>query len=314
MTTDGKDILRVLSREQVARLQSLGATVTAVHVTATEEQLWHGGIIGGLRSKLLRGNQLTIGGGGGGSYHAKAIQFGADSYLRCQPASFVNSSSITHSMWILLSPSAMSNFPFLCSVGSFGNMSGNWSPEIGYFHSTDFGDVIWNNSSQSKSLTIDTPDGTYPSDSAWHHIFISYDTNFSAGQKKGNIYLDGVSVLNHAATVDNDTAFTIEWSEVFGGTDPGWSFMDLSTHFPILAADVWIATGQYLDPVTNISKFRNPSTGKPVDLGPTGLLPTGVAPSIFLTGDATSFQTNKGTAGQPVLTGTIANASSSPSD
>jgi len=65
---------------------------------------------------------------------------------------------------------------------------------------------------------------------------------------------------------------------------------------------------------SDIYKFRNPATGKPVDLGPNGSTPTGSAPSLFFSGNATSFATNQGTGGAFTLTSALTNATTSPSD
>ncbi len=69
-----------------------------------------------------------------------------------------------------------------------------------------------------------------------------------------------------------------------------------------------------IDVSANVEKFRS-SAGKPVDLGATGSTPTGTAPIIYLSGDATGFLTNKGTGGSfTVATGSLSTAGTSPSD
>lgn len=79
-------------------------------------------------------------------------------------------------------------------------------------------------------------------------------------------------------------------------------------------AEVWFA-GQQVDMAYAAAggSFID-AGGKPKDLGPTGAVPTGVAPEVFLSGNATSFGTNKGTGGAFTTTGTLTNASTSPSD
>jgi len=50
-------VFKTLSKQQVARLQNLGATVTDTTITATEDQMWIARIIGNTRRLLeLRGN------------------------------------------------------------------------------------------------------------------------------------------------------------------------------------------------------------------------------------------------------------------
>jgi hypothetical protein len=71
-------------------------------------------------------------------------------------------------------------------------------------------------------------------------------------------------------------------------------------------------TGASISPAT-IAKFFS-AAGKPVALGADGSTPTGTAPRIFFSGDNSSFATNKGTGGSFTLTGSLTNASTSPSD
>jgi hypothetical protein len=49
-------------------------------------------------------------------------------------------------------------------------------------------------------------------------------------------------------------------------------------------ADLYTNWGTYLNPATELSKFRNPSTGKPVDLGANGARPTGASPIGLFSG------------------------------
>jgi hypothetical protein len=80
-------------------------------------------------------------------------------------------------------------------------------------------------------------------------------------------------------------------------------------------ADVWIAPGQFIDfsVAANRRKFID-ANGKPVDLGSDCSAPTGIAPSVCFSGDSSGFVTNKGTGGAFNLTGTLTNASTSPSN
>jgi hypothetical protein len=84
-------------------------------------------------------------------------------------------------------------------------------------------------------------------------------------------------------------------------------------------ADLWIAPGVSLldgsgDIATSTRRKLIDASGKPVDLGSDGSIPTGTAPSVFLSGNASSFSTNKGTGGAFTTTGTLTDATSSPSD
>ncbi len=61
---DPKDLRRVISEWDIARLEKLGATVTDDVITATDEQLQHW-YNPGRRSRLERGGQLIASGGVG---------------------------------------------------------------------------------------------------------------------------------------------------------------------------------------------------------------------------------------------------------
>ena len=80
-------------------------------------------------------------------------------------------------------------------------------------------------------------------------------------------------------------------------------------------ADVYIAPGQFIDfsVEANRRKFIS-ADGKPVDLGSNCSTPTGTAPAVCFSGNASSFGTNKGTGGAFTLTGTLTDAVTSPSN
>ena len=104
------------------------------------------------------------------------------------------------------------------------------------------------------------------------------------------------------------------------GTDTFGQGGDGSNNFVGMSmADLWIAPGvSLLDnngyiPEATRRKFIS-ANGKPVDLGSDCSAPTGTAPAVCFSGDATTFGTNKGTGGTFTLTGTLTDASTSPSN
>jgi hypothetical protein len=105
---------------------------------------------------------------------------------------------------------------------------------------------------------------------------------------------------------------TINWANatslIFGCDDANNN--KLNAH----VADFYLNTDETLDisVEANRRKFID-AVGKPVDLGATGATPTGSQPAVFMTGAAASFG-NVGYAGAFTLTGTLADAPSSPSD
>jgi len=142
----------------------------------------------------------------------------------------------------------------------------------------------------------------------WLHLLASWD--LAAGAT--HLYINDVSDRDTVSAVDTNIDYTYaDWSV---GAHP-----DATIKFAGCIADAYFAPGQYLDfsLVANRRKFISAS-GKPVHLGATGALPTGVAPIVYQhldNGEAVAnFATNRGTGGNFTITGTLDTGSSSPSD
>ncbi len=147
----------------------------------------------------------------------------------------------------------------------------------------------------------------------WFHVLASWDTNFSAGNKVSNLYLDGAS--NKTVVTDAGAAANINYAS--GGAD--WA-IGADTGGLNLAnssfAELYFAPGQFLDftNVSNQNKFRDPLTNRPISLGADGSTPTGTAPLVYLKSAGASYATNSGTGGNFTAHGTFSDASSSPSN
>lgn len=155
-----------------------------------------------------------------------------------------------------------------------------------------------------------TTTSTYTSGAGWTHVLMSWDTNFSAGNKLSHIYKNDVD--DKVVSSDPNAAANVDYTRsnwVIGATAAGGSKLNGCL------AEFYFAPGQYLDfsNSANRRKFIS-AAGKPVDLGVDGSLPTGTAPIIYLNNPAASFGTNKGTGGNFTITGTLDTASTSPSD
>jgi hypothetical protein len=142
----------------------------------------------------------------------------------------------------------------------------------------------------------------------YYHVFMSTDLNHPAGAKICNLVVNGLNqTINTGASTDSDPAFVIPFNGGnFGLPD------ETKNLFPQNASildfqEVWVALGQYVDP-SNVSLFRDPSTGLPVDLGADGSLPTGTPPTYYFRGNAASFPTNLGNGEQPHVIGILSNA------
>jgi hypothetical protein len=141
----------------------------------------------------------------------------------------------------------------------------------------------------------------------WTNILFAVDTNHAAGQKVGLITVDRVSRVVTVAA-DAADAFDIGWSQDAAST--------AIRGMPQSLADPYVAMGQFADvsTLTAMNKFSD-TDNKPIDLGADGSLPTGTAPTMFFSGNAASFATNKGTGGAFTASGDpITNAATSPSD
>lgn len=144
----------------------------------------------------------------------------------------------------------------------------------------------------------------------WHHILASWDLATASRY----LYINDTDDIGSVPTNNNNNIDYTQTGHVIGAlTSP------FSNKFNGDMAQFYFnnATSLDLSVEANRRKFIS-ADGKPVDVGVDGSLPTGTAPRIYLdlaSGDAVStFATNKGTGGGMTLTGTLAEASTSPSD
>ena len=150
----------------------------------------------------------------------------------------------------------------------------------------------------------------YKNDGRYHNVLISWDANFSAGNKKKHVAIDGVPVAIDLVT-DTSVAFDVNYS---GETDLGVYALDSGVQkYAGDTSDFWFSTTDYfdLDVATNCRKFSD-AVGRPIDLGPNGELPTGTSPAIFLKGPAATYGNNLGTGGGFIVHGVLTDATSDP--
>lgn len=155
----------------------------------------------------------------------------------------------------------------------------------------------------TSTTALEVTTATTFNDTSWHHILVTFDMANSGNR---SIYVDDSA---DAATWATYTDTTLEWnvnqinlgSAVGGGT--------------LLNADLaefWLDYGTNIDFSTTAN--RRPfisATGKPGVLGG-GAVPTGSLPTVYLSGDASEWYTNKGYGGGFTLNGTISNSVTSP--
>lgn len=140
----------------------------------------------------------------------------------------------------------------------------------------------------------------------WLHVLVSVDTNHAEGLKIAKLYINDVDVT--LVVTDNGDAF-----DMVGNGVPFWVGNDASGEDPFDVADLWLAPGVSLlngggDIPEATRRLFIDADGKPVD--PSGF----PASAMLFSGDAAAFQTNQGTGGALTLTGSLTDASTSPSD
>lgn len=239
------------------------------------------------------------------AYHAKAVHFARGVGLTQEPITVTDSALFTYSGW-LRSPGPLTGegVTFLFTTDENTNAGTNWA--IGYNFNRDVGGFASLDNLNNGFLFYDTGDVDLITPLIWHHVFWAEDTNHDAGLKIKFLYVDGINALDPSQTTDTSPAFITPWNGLDFYMPDNRSPSRLTLDF----ADVQMWVGQMIDPTTNISKFI--SGGKPVN---PSVAATAFGTQTFLfSGDHTTFPTNQGTGGAFTLTGTLTDASTSPSD
>jgi hypothetical protein len=248
------------------------------------------------------------GGGGGGSYTTHAVNVaGPDVSLRCASLTAINNGLFSYVIWYKLA--AYNQFTAVLAVGD---------PTADYFMDADLG--------RDGGSTFDGHPGseadsegfvarTVPTDAldVWHSLIVSVDTNQPAGQKVAVSYLDD-ALWPYEGTVDDiEAAFVMPFNgREFFVFDDGFSD-GVTGEF----ADYAIYCGKALHEVDGTISVATrrlfvTADNKPVD--PAVAAAVLGAPTCLFSGDATSFVTNQGNGGAFTLTGSLTNATTSPSD
>lgn len=155
----------------------------------------------------------------------------------------------------------------------------------------------------SSNILILTSSSTYAVSSGQLHILASWNL----ATPSTHLYINDVDAEAGGTTETNDTIVYSDPTNFAVGASTAPDFLTNAD-----LCDLYFST-EYLDisQEANRRKFIS-STGKAVDLGATGSLPTGNQPLVFLhhdTGAAvTDFATNRGTGGNFTITGTLVEA------
>lgn len=148
---------------------------------------------------------------------------------------------------------------------------------------------------------------TMGSNYGWVHVLVSWNTNFSAGNKLGQIYLNGYDA-GFTRVSDTAGAFVVDYTN-----SP--STIGYASSYVGGVSELYFAAGQYLDFTVqaNVDKFIS-STGYPVDLGTSGQIPTGTSPTVYLRNSTVStWGNNLGTGGNFTQNGTPTLSANNPS-
>jgi len=142
--------------------------------------------------------------------------------------------------------------------------------------------------------------------SGWVHVLASWNATTTTFQ----MYLNDASDQTTISAIVNDTIDYSRTNHTFGARDASASNVITAE-----IADFYFNQSTSLDLSSSANRRLFISSSlKPVYLGPTGSIPTGAQPLIFLTGNAAAFSTNSGSGGgMTVSAGSLSNAATSPS-
>ncbi len=244
--------------------------------------------------------------GGGGGYVAKAVHWDGLSNLHTDALTAADGSFFSCSFWFNSTPSLGANYTFfqVDPNGQRGPIA-ELGPNIADSTYTVAELALWD-AARVNLLYSESGPTNNPANGNWHH-FLSSGFTDTTPPRPLKIYLDDVDVSNTSDLLGVD-AFSMAWDGL-----PFYCFDDVNGDpFTGDIADFWVGPGVSLLTGGDIAlvdrrKFISAS-GKPVN--PSGF-PSG---AVLFSGDHTTFPVNQGTGGAFTLTGTLTDASTSPSD
>lgn len=261
-------------------------------------------------------------GGGGGGYTTGAVNFDGATYQTNAAVAIPDSPYLSASIWYYLPTfriEALDFFDF--------DPANTECPEIGFQTSVAGGPTLVENdvvfiASNAHNVSWKWRVTTNPLMfyGGWCNLLYSVDCNHTQNNKTCQAYFNDVDINTlSSSTLFNDGsagALTMLMNGLsLGIPDTPADDTPLTGYL----ADYWIGAGQLIDfsVMANRRKFISAS-GKPVNLGADGSIPTGTAPAVFLrrapSGAAATFANNLGTGGDFTITGSLTNSPSSPSD
>lgn len=151
--------------------------------------------------------------------------------------------------------------------------------------------------------------GTYTDADGWLNLLASWDAELSLC----HLYINDTDDLAASPSFNNTNIDYTHAEETVGALDGGGRELDADL------AEVYFNIAEYIDLSVESNRRKFITTeGKPSNLGSDGSTPTGTAPILYLSLAAAAavntFATNKGAGGGMSITGTLTEASTSPSD
>lgn len=277
------------------------STIDDTDVEGTEDfRVTIGGVSGG--SLAVSQANTAIADGDDAAYETDAVRLsGLESIHRGADFTAISDDdSFVFSIWLRKDLDGVQQY----LAATLGN------PNFRLFINSSNNVVVFGQTSASVTVLNATTSATIVADGLWHHLLVAADL----AQSKLTVHLDDVDVTPSSPTFGaGDIDFT-----------RGNFFFLARTgtldRFTGDVADLWFTASQFLDfsVMENRRKFMDAS-GKPVFLGNSGELPTGMSPILFMHLDAgelpvSNFAANAGTGGGMTIGGTLLAAATSPSD
>lgn len=237
-------------------------------------------------------------GGGGGAYHADAVHFDGLTNVKTLSLTSTDNGFFCSSFW---AKSAWNNFfvVFLADPNTYNGPAMTGRPT----GTMDYG--VANQASIIASTTAN------PVPTGWANYIMAAQTDLPAGQKILKLYVNDIDVSNTFS--DGGPSFNIATNGLefwIGDDGQGSPFTGDLSDVRIFPGVNLLSGGDI--PVANRRLFID-ANGKPVDPS-VATAALGTSGAILLSGDSTSFGTNQGDGGTFTTTGTLTNASTSPSD
>lgn len=242
----------------------------------------------------------------GGGYVASAVHFDGSTYLEFASLIATDERYVAYSFWQKVSQDALDQGYQIMGPQSLPSPQQFTNAFVGINLNSNGDDTRSNvnfNNSATTGQEVDTLTGTNVPD-VWQNVRVDYDAQ---------------TKIIHIFYGASDATDTGNFSSYPGSPSSPFPLSGLNVGIPDTVADGFPLVGDLAD-------FCFFSSSSPIDmsLGGSGSLfysggkpvdPSGFPSSLILfTGDASSFATNLGTGGIPTVTGTLTNATTSPSD